>query len=132
MKKTPLLILASLIALATAAFADLSIIEVEANSPDYVVIKNSGGSSVDLTGYSLVEDDSDWTFPKGASIAAGSTVKVFCYSKKKKLAEGSQAASKWANTPNVFVSIEFGISDKELIELKNPSGQTISSAVSAK
>lgn len=128
------LLAALVLSLATFAssYADLQIVQIEADSPDFVLIKNTGSASASLTGYTLVEDDSAWAFPEGTTIASGGTLKVYCYSKKKKLAEGRQAAAKWAGTAGVLVSIEFGISDQELVELKDASGKVVSSATGSK
>ncbi len=104
----------------------LVLTDVNDKSPDYVVVTNQGSAAADLSGYTLVEDDAAWTFPAGTTLAPGESVKVFCYSKKKKLSAGQKAAEEYKDTPGVLVSIEFGISSDEVVELKDPSGKVVS------
>jgi hypothetical protein len=112
---------------ASSAFANLSITSVNIESPDYVIVKNSSSAEVDLTGYSLVEDDSVWKFPGGTKLGAGQTIKVYFFSKKKKAGEGAVFAKANAGQPGIFVAIAFGISAGETIQLRDKSGATISS-----
>lgn len=108
------------------AFADAVLTSINTKSPDYVIIKNTGSSEINLGGYKLVEDDASWTIPGGTKLAAGSSLKVYCFSKKKAAAEGAAFAKSQSGKSGVLVSIEFGISSGEKIELKSKFGKTVS------
>lgn len=126
MKK--LFIICSLaLGISESAFANLTITAVNVESPDYVIVKNTSSAPADLAGYSLVEDDSVWKFPAGTKLGAGESVKVYFLSKKKKASEGAVFAKANAGKPGVIVSVSFGISPGETIQLRDRSGKTISS-----
>ncbi len=108
------------------AFADAVLTSINTKSPDYVIIKNTGSSEINLGGYKLVEDDASWTIPGGTKLAAGNSLKVYCFSKKKAAAEGRAFAKSQSGKSVVLVSIEFGISSGEKIELKSKFGKTVS------
>ena len=74
----------------------------------------------------MVEDDASWTIPGGTKLAAGNSLKVYCFSKKKAAAEGRAFAKSQSGKSGVLVSIEFGISSGEKIELKSKFGKTVS------
>ena len=64
------------VVLVTPAFGantDVRINEFSSNSPDFVELVNTGGGTVDLTGWVLKDnsENNSYTFPAGSSIAAG-------------------------------------------------------------
>ena len=124
--KSVMLTIALIVGFSVPAFADAVITPINTKSPDYVIIKNTGSSEINLGGYKLVEDDAGWTVPDGTKLAAGSSLKVYCYSKKKAAAEGAAFAKSQSGKSGVLVSIEFGISSGEKIDLKSKFGKTVS------
>lgn len=121
-----ILTIALFVGFSVPAFADAVLTSINTKSPDYVIIKNTGSSEINLGGYKLVEDDASWTIPGGTKLAAGSSLKVYCFSKKKAAAEGAAFAKSQSGKSGVLVSIEFGISSGEKIELKSKFGKTVS------
>lgn len=121
-----ILTVALFVGFSVPAFADAVLTSINTKSPDYVIIKNTGSSEINLGGYKLVEDDASWTIPGGTKLAAGSSLKVYCFSKKKAAAEGAAFAKSQSGKSGVLVSIEFGISSGEKIELKSKFGKTVS------
>ena len=119
-----ILTVALFVGFSVPAFADAVLTSINTKSPDYVIIKNTGSSEINLGGYKLVEDDASWTIPGGTKLAAGSSLKVYCFSKKKAAAEGAAFAKSQSGKSGVLVSIEFGISSGEKIELKSKFGKT--------
>ena len=124
--KSLILTIALFVGFSTPAFADAVLTSINTKSPDNVIIKNTGSSEINLGGYKLVEDDASWTIPGGTKLAAGSSLKVYCFSKKKAAAEGRAFAKSQSGKSGVLVSIEFGISSGEKIELKSKFGKTVS------
>ena len=124
--KSFILTIALFVGFSTPAFADAVLTSINTKSPDCVIIKNTGSSEINLGGYKLVEDDASWTIPGGTKLAAGSSLKVYCFSKKKAAAEGRAFAKSQSGKSGVLVSIEFGISSGEKIELKSKFGKTVS------
>lgn len=121
-----MLTIALFVGFSVPAFADAVLTSINTKSPDYVIIKNTGSSEINLGGYKLVEDDASWTIPGGTKLAAGRSLKVYCFSKKKAAAEGAAFAKSQSGKSGVLVSIEFGISSGEKIELKSKFGKTVS------
>lgn len=76
--KSVMLTIALIVGFSVTAFADAVITPINTKSPDYVIIKNTGSSEINLGGYKLVEDDAGWTVPDGTKLAAGSSLKVYC------------------------------------------------------
>jgi len=67
----------------------VTVADEDGEYPDWIEIYNAGGVTIDLTGYSLSDDESEpskWQFPNG-SIAPGSFLLVFA-SDKDKVASG--------------------------------------------
>ncbi len=124
--KSLILSIALFVGFSAPAFADAVLTSINTKSPDYVIIKNTGSSEINLGGYKLVEDDASWTIPGGTKLAAGNSLKVYCFSKKKAAAEGRAFAKSQSGKSGVLVSIEFGISSGEKIELKSKFGKTVS------
>ncbi|MEC8827130.1 MAG: lamin tail domain-containing protein [Verrucomicrobiota bacterium] len=124
--KSLILTIALFVGFSAPAFADAVLTSINTKSPDYVIIKNTGSSEINLGGYKLVEDDASWTIPGGTKLAAGNSLKVYCFSKKKAAAEGRAFAKSQSGKSGVLVSIEFGISSGEKIELKSKFGKTVS------
>lgn len=121
-----MLTIALFVGFSVPAFADAVLTSINTKSPDYVIIKNTGSSEINLGGYKLVEADASWTILGGTKLAAGSSLKVYCFSKKKAAAEGGAFAKSQSGKSGVLVSIEFGISSGEKIELKSKFGKTVS------
>lgn len=124
--KSLILTIALFVGFSAPAFADAVLTSINTKSPDYVIIKNTGSSEINLGGYKLVEDDASWTIPGGTKLAAGNSLKVYCFSKKKAAAGGRAFAKSQLGKSGVLVSIEFGISSGEKIELKSKFGKTVS------
>ena len=124
--KSLILTIALFVGFSAPAFADAVLTSINTKSPDYVIIKNTGSSEINLGGYKLVEDDASWTIPGGTKLAAGNSLKVYCFSKKKAAAEGRAFAKSQSGKSGVLVSIEFGISSGEKIDLKSKFGKTVS------
>ena len=124
--KSLILTIALFVGFSAPAFADAVLTSINTKSPDYVIIKNTGSSEINLGGYKLVEVDASWTIPGGTKLAAGNSLKVYCFSKKKAAAEGRAFAKSQSGKSGVLVSIEFGISSGEKIELKSKFGKTVS------
>ena len=89
MKKAFLPLLLFLVALSFPALGDVVINEVMASNGyfesghawDWVELYNSGEKAVDLSGWYLSDSKKDplkWSFPKGAKLAAGKYLTVFC------------------------------------------------------
>ena len=55
--KSLILTIALFVGFSAPAFADAVLTSINTKSPDYVIIKNTGSSEINLGGYKLVEDD---------------------------------------------------------------------------
>ncbi len=86
---------------------------------DYVLLRNTSGEAVDLSGWYLSDDPAltrKWKFPEGASIAAGGTLAVHC-----------SGMNRLENPQHLHTNFRLS-SEGETVTLSNAGGQPVDSA----
>ena len=86
---------------------------------DYVLLRNTSGEAVDLSGWYLSDDPSltrKWKFPQGASIAGGGTLAVHC-----------SGMNRVENPQHLHTNFRLS-TEGETVTLSNASGQPVDSA----
>ena len=86
---------------------------------DYVLLRNTSGEAVDLSGWYLSDDPTlmrKWKFPSGASIPAGSTLAVHC-----------SGMNRLENPQHLHTNFRLS-TEGETVTLSNASGQPVDSA----
>ena len=86
---------------------------------DYVLLRNTSGEAVDLSGWYLSDDPTlmrKWKFPSGASIPAGGTLAVHC-----------SGMNRTENPQHLHTNFRLS-TEGETVTLSNASGQPVASA----
>ncbi|MEM6532794.1 MAG: lamin tail domain-containing protein [Myxococcota bacterium] len=83
---------------------------------EFISLTNSGGSALSLSGWTVRDEISSWTFPEGASIGAGQTIEV-----ARSRNGFSDLVGRFPDVDGLTLSLS---NSGDLIELTNASGVT--------
>ncbi len=89
---------------------------VSANGTDYIIVANRSTQDQDITGYVLSDGNYDYSFPEGTTLAAGTSLVVYCNNFVGDLPEGSHVCI-------------YNLSEGETLTLSAPDGTELESLV---
>lgn len=101
--------------------ASVRIHQLNADSPDYVILENTTKKQRDISGFALVDDDKHFRMPEGTIIQAGESLRIWC------LREGDHAPQGAASGDLVTSAFRIKVGDR--IRFEDAGGRRVDQKV---